>query len=164
MSIAFKPVLKYILLKMKHKWFVFQAGLKTKAPLWRLVIHDWSKFTFAEAPYYARQCYGDKGDFIGFMRALNHHLKSNPHHWEYWVIVSGHGDYPDGAALPMPERFIREMVADWMGATRTHTGSWPKSLNEWVWWQNNFEKINLHIETRERVLQIVEELFKSQLP
>ncbi len=28
----------------KHKYYVFYAGLLTKAPLYRLVIHDWSKF------------------------------------------------------------------------------------------------------------------------
>jgi len=32
--------MKYFILTLKHKWFVFLAGLKTKAPLWRLIIHD----------------------------------------------------------------------------------------------------------------------------
>lgn len=32
---------KYVI---RHKWFVFIAGLQTGAPLWRLIIHDWTKF------------------------------------------------------------------------------------------------------------------------
>ena len=57
-----KPTLKYIWLTVKHKVFVFRAGLRTKAPLWRLIIHDWSKFTPSEAPHYGRQFFGDKSD------------------------------------------------------------------------------------------------------
>jgi hypothetical protein len=34
---------KYFWLTIMHKWFVFLAGFKTGAPLWRLIIHDWSK-------------------------------------------------------------------------------------------------------------------------
>lgn len=33
---------------LKHKWFVLLAGLEVGVPLWRLIIHDWSKFTPAE--------------------------------------------------------------------------------------------------------------------
>ena len=43
-----KPHLRYLGYVVRHKWFVFRAGLRTGAPLWRLVIHDWSKFTPAE--------------------------------------------------------------------------------------------------------------------
>jgi hypothetical protein len=32
-------------------------------------------------------------------------------------------------ALPMPEKFVREMVADWMGAGRAITGRWD--VNDW---------------------------------
>src|ERR1041384_1906335 len=33
---------------LRHKWFVFLAGLKTGAPIWLLIIHDWSKFLPSE--------------------------------------------------------------------------------------------------------------------
>lgn len=41
---------KYLL---KHKWHVFKAGLKLNVPLWRLVVHDWSKLTPIEWISYA---------------------------------------------------------------------------------------------------------------
>ena len=150
------PTLKYIWLTIKHKWFVFLAGLKTKTPLWQLIIHDWSKLTLSEAPHYGRQFFGKGDDPLGFSYAWNHHQKSNKHHWEYWVMVTGHnrGGFPDGAALPMPERYVREMVADWMGASRAYEGKWPVTLGRWPWWQKNFSKLNLHPKTRERCLNI----------
>jgi hypothetical protein len=42
----------------RHKYFVFIAGLRTGAPLWRLVIHDWSKFLPSEWLPYSRKFYG----------------------------------------------------------------------------------------------------------
>jgi hypothetical protein len=35
---------RYLSYVVRHKWFVLLAGIKTGAPLWRLLIHDWSKF------------------------------------------------------------------------------------------------------------------------
>lgn len=35
--------LSYLHYLARHKWFVLSAGRVTKAPLYRLIIHDWSK-------------------------------------------------------------------------------------------------------------------------
>lgn len=58
-------------------------------------------------------------------------------------------------ALPMPERFVREMVADWAGAGRAYTGAWGVS----AWYAQNREKIVLHPEARRRVEQLLQEHF-----
>lgn len=50
-------------------------------------------------------------------------------------------------ALPMPEKYVREMVADWMGAARAYDGAWPGSLDTWAWWQNNRDHLVLHDDT-----------------
>ena len=154
-----KPTLKYIWLTIRHKWFVFCAGLKTGAPLWQLIVHDFSKLTPSEAPHYGRQFFGSGDDPRGFSAAWNHHQKTNKHHWEYWVMVTGHnrGGFPDGSALPMPERYVREMVADWLGASRAYEGTWPESTDSWPWWKSNFEKLNLHPQTRQKCWQVVRE-------
>lgn len=153
------PTFRYMWLTVRHKWFVFLAGLKTHTPLWQLVIHDWSKFTLSEAPHYGRQFFGKADDPLGFSTAWNHHQKANKHHWEYWVMVSGHtrGGFPDGSPLPMPDRYAREMVADWMGAARAYEGKWPMNLEGWKWWQTNFDKIVVHPETRTICLKTVKE-------
>lgn len=146
------PLLRHIWVAVKHKAFVFCAGLRTRTPLRLLIIHDWSKFTPAEAPHYARNFYGDKADPAGFAKAWAHHLGVNPHHWEYWVDEYGEPHL-------MPERYVREMVADWLGASRAYEGRWPASSVEWPWLQKNFQKINLHPETRMRVRRMLREVF-----
>lgn len=50
--------LRYLRYVLAHKWFVFIAGLRTGAPLWRLVIHDWSKLTPREWGAYVASFYG----------------------------------------------------------------------------------------------------------
>lgn len=154
------PTLKYLWLTIKHKAFVFRAGLRTGAPLWRLIIHDWSKFMPSEAPHYGRQFFGDKSDPLGFAMAWNHHQKNNPHHWEYWIMASGHdrGGFPSGTKLPMPEKLVREMVADWMGASRAYEGQYPKSQSEWSWLQKNLSGIGVDWETRERIQKVLDEV------
>lgn len=44
----------------------------------------------------------------------------------------------------MPERYVREMVADWYGAGRAITGRWDAP--GWYW--ENKEKMKLHPATR----------------
>lgn len=54
--------------------------------------------------------------------------------------------------LEMPEKYAREMVADWYGAGRAITGRWecPK------WYSENRSKINLHPKTRAFVEQLIQ--------
>lgn len=156
------PTLRYLWLTCKHKAFVFRAGLKTKAPLWRLLIHDWSKFTPAEAPHYGRQFFGDASNPLGFSYAWLHHQRNNPHHWEYWVPVTGHarGGYGDLEPLPMPEWAVREMVADWMGASRAYEGAWPESISRWTWLTANLPEIGrkMHPDTHSLVVKVLREV------
>lgn len=145
--------LKYAWLTVKHKWFVFLACAKMDVPFGRALVHDLSKFGPAELPHYGRQFFGDKGDPQGFARAWLHHQNHNPHHWEYWVTRSGHsrGGANAEGVMPMPETYVREMIADWMGASRAYTGSWD--MNEWL--SDNLPKMNLHPQTRGTVYALI---------
>jgi hypothetical protein len=144
--------LRYASYVARHKWFVFRAGLKTGVPLWRLLIHDWSKLTPAEWSPYVRSFYGPqpRTDEVkqAFDAAWLHHQHRNPHHWQHWLLQEDDGDLK---TLEMPEHFVREMVADWMGAGRAITGKWETIQ----WYEKNREKIKLHPASRdltERVL------------
>lgn len=160
------PTLRYLWLTLKHKTFVFRAGLRTKAPIWRLIIHDWSKFTPAEAPHYGRQFFGAKDDPDGFARCWLHHQNHNPHHHEYWLSRSNHDRATHHAigphgALPMPEWAVREMVADWMGASRAYEGVWPKNWATWRWLQASLrQKVlpSVHPLTRQQILLVLTEV------
>lgn len=125
---------RYFKYVCKHKWFVFRAGLKTGVPLWRLIIHDWSKFTPAEWGPYANRFFGGRSgvedkeaDPNEFKLAWLHHVHNNPHHWEHWILRGK--DSGREHVFDMPEKIAREMVADWMGAGRAINGSW--NIEEW---------------------------------
>jgi len=157
--------MKYFILTLKHKWFVFLAGLRTKAPLWRLLIHDWTKLMPAELPHYQRQFFGKKNDPLGFITAWTHHQNAHPHHWEYWIPRTGHNrctkPYPDNVPIPMPEWAVREMVADWLGASRAYEGKMPKSLREWDWYMKSYhQKVEprLHYATAMTVWKVFNEI------
>jgi len=149
----------YLIYLIKHKWFVFRACLWTNVPLWRILVHDWSKFTPAEWVPYANYFFntklsGSKKIYWKhrFALAWNHHQKTNPHHWEYWVIPTKKG--PD--TLEMPETYVREMVADWCGAGRAKTGTWDIKK----WYELNKEIILLHPHSR----VLAENLINHNIP
>jgi hypothetical protein len=132
--------LKYLL---RHKWEVFKAGWKYGVPIRQLVLHDWSKFLPIEWFGYARHFYGTKTaeSKLDFLYAWNHHQKANKHHWNYWVTI---GDGPVMTALEMPERLVREMVADWTGAGIAIKG-YDDTKN---WYKEHRDKMLLHPNTR----------------
>lgn len=121
--------LKYVL---RHKFFVYREGRKLGVGRWQLLVHDWSKFLPCEWLPYARFFYGNypsRDDVHGdarnmvprvkeevkadFRAAWLHHQHANPHHWQHWVLREDDGDTK---VLPIPDRFRREMLADWRGA------------------------------------------------
>lgn len=139
--------LRYLKQLLKHKYFVLIAGIHLGVPIWRLIIHDWQKFTPQEFPQYARYFMGGKQtrDKIPFMYAWLHHVHHGPHHWQYWYL---HPKYTfatsENGCLPMPETYIREMVADWLGASRVYTGSW--NITEWT--VKMIPRMQLHSKTK----------------
>lgn len=155
--------MRYAWLTLKHKWFVLLAGLRTKAPLWRLLIHDWTKFLPSELPHYQRQFFGKADRPLSFARCWLRHQNRHAHHWEYWVPRTGHTrcvpPYPDNDPLPMPEWAVREMVADWLGASRAYEGIWPNMKN-WAWLKKNWSRVcpRMHHQSYELLLEVLTEL------
>jgi len=167
------PHLKYLKYLLRHKWYVFVAGCRTKAPLWRLIIHDWSKFLLSEwnpyVDYFYRDNTGEGSAAImkyglaemapyGFFTedrfniAWNLHQKRNRHHWQFWVLTQDCGGrFP----LPIPDSYIREMVADWAGAGRAITGKWEVCK----WYAKHKHDIVLRMEVRECVELYLEHYF-----
>lgn len=147
-----RPHIKYARYVARHKWFVLLAGLRTGAPLWRLLVHDWSKLSRAEWRPYAMMFYAAAGETpagkAAFDAAWLHHQHHNPHHWQHWVLRKD-----DGRAftLSMPVALVREMVADWMGAGRAITGTWEVHR----WYAANSHEMLLHPDTRAQVERVI---------
>lgn len=140
---------KYVI---RHKWYVLLAGLKLGVPIWGLIIHDWQKFTPVEwSPYvwsfYGPWSYKDRPQHVkdAFDLAWLHHQHQGPHHWQYWLLREDSSVVTK--VLQMPDRYHREMLADWIGASKAITGK--DNTNEW--YLENRHKISLHDNTRKWV-------------
>lgn len=166
---------RYLVYVLRHKRFVFEAGLRYGVPLWQLVIHDWSKFRPVEWLPYAEWFYGYEGGSwvtvlragqglgltggdlyrraqeckAAFERAFLLHLHASPHHHQHWVLPA-HGDKP-AVVYEMPERYVREMVADWAGAGRAITGRWEVV----EWYGKNKDTMVLGTRTRDLVERLL---------
>jgi len=131
--------LKQLYYLCRHKYFVLLFGLKVRGiPLWRLLVHDWSKFTPTEFIHYARWLHGyykDDPDAYRpyWARSWLHHLHCNPHHPEHWILSwRGNPEFYRElgeplaefvVVLPMPMTYVCEWVADMMATGYGLTGS-----------------------------------------
>ena len=128
---------------------MFVASRRYGCSLWRAIVHDASKFRIGEWLPYAHTFYGTNGESrykpdVLFNQAWLHHQHRNPHHWQYWLLRKDSGEI---IALEMPEKFVREMIADWAGAGKAITGKWE--IHKW-YFENN-HKIILHPTTKQLV-------------
>ena len=112
-----------------------------------MLLHDLSKF-------YPRE-FGNRRHPLPY--AWNHHANHNPHHCEYWHSRTGgrgNGDFFNGQTLPMPEKYIKEMLADWFGASRAYEGFWPPK-KDWLWFTISIDKMLMHPLTRWRTVLLL---------
>lgn len=151
-----KAHLKYLRYVLKHKWFVLQECLKLGLPLWVGLVHDWQKFTPTEWQPYVLSFYGpwpykERPAWLveQFNRAWLHHIHCGPHHWQHWLLTMDEAKEGDSGmvVLKMPDRYTREMLADWRGAGRAITGQ--DNTREWYLQRRDRFKRVLHPETRQ---------------
>lgn len=149
---------------LQHKHYVYRAGRMIGGiPLWRLITHDWSKFSPTEMRGYA----GNKGGAVSkerWARAWIHHLSCNPHHPEHWLLSwRGNPDFYDGVGefvadnvvvLPMPLTYVREMVADFMGSSKGYTGSYD--IAPWI--NKEGKRMRLHTDTVTKLDRVLHEI------
>jgi hypothetical protein len=150
---------RYAAYVFTHKWYVFKAGRVLGVPLWRLVRHDWSKFTPAEWGPYARHFYGDAGrrhqaetkdkpyrnigDDAAFQAAWQHHIEKNDHHYQHW-----YGPYRASVVLKSPGRPCGPGPNDHQNATWAvvyRVGNFDTEFSTWA-------------DSREHAEQLAEEM------
>jgi len=153
-----KPYWHYLKGLIKHKYWVFIYCLKLKVPLYLALFHDLSKFSIKEFFPYVHNFYNPDGnkkqvrDASGaydtnkqsqeFKIAWINHQR-NKHHWQSWCNI---GDTGIITAVDIPEKYIREMIADWCGAGMSFSGI--ATPNAWY----NINKNNLVMTEKSRLL------------
>lgn len=155
-----KKYIKHFIVISKHKWYVgiecFKRGL-----YWQGIVHDLSKFGFTEFFTSARYFQGDSSPIDaekkerGYSIAWLNHKAKNKHHWIYWT------DRKDGKeiAVPMPDKYIKEMLCDYIGAGKAYNKTKYTNQSPLNYYENvDKNKMLLHQETRLKFEELLKEL------
>lgn len=162
--------MRFTLFLLKHKWYVFLAGLfYTKANIFDLIVHDWNKFLPSQFKYYNKKHINKNTTEDEIIQAWLFHQNFNKHHWEFWIARTTHGNQDlkrQNILIEIPERYVREMIADWFGAHRSCGGfkEWPDILN-WEWMKScgvPRMKNRIHPKTIKLIDKIFEEILLKQ--
>ncbi len=110
-----------------HKWLVlkgcFAVGLYKQG-----ILHDLSKYSFTEFGVGAKYFQGDRSpnnaerEALGYSLAWLHHKGRNKHHYEYWIDYSTRDIEGGMVPVPMPDRYIVEMLIDRIAASKVYLG------------------------------------------
>ena len=90
--------------------------------------HDLSKYSPSEfwvgVKYYQGFQSPNNGErqAIGYSTAWMHHKGRNKHHFEYWVDYSNKQGSAVTVPVPMPNKYIAEMVMDRIAASKVYKG------------------------------------------
>ena len=151
--------LRFFWAVVKHKWFFLQSGLALKVEPRRLISHDWSKFrpSIARGMRLLFKTQRSPREDRKLKLAIMRHKHQEAHHWEAWVEVTTTASVP----VRIPDPIVREMVADWLAASRAYSGKWPQSQKAWKWYNETYDKILLHPDTHCLVKVLLSKWFMS---
>lgn len=131
---------------LTHKKYVCFFAIKLGIG-WQGFWHDMSKFSPVEfwesVKYYqgtSSPIDAAKAD-MGYSMAWLHHKGHNKHHYEHWQDNFDKGGEP----LKMPDKYVKEMICDYLAAGRAYKGKDFDFYSEWSWWLNkNKNPIAMH--------------------
>ena len=137
-----------------HKRLVMQGCFKVGL-YWQGITHDLSKYTPAEFLVGARYFQGTRSpnaaerEDKGYSEAWMHHKGRNRHHYEYWQDVSmTTGVYEP---VPMPRRYLVEMVMDRRAASMIYKGKDYTSDAPYQYFIRSAERNWMHPQTRQEL-------------
>ena len=138
----------------KHRWLVrggcFRVGL-----IWQGLTHDLSKYSATEfwngANYYqgTRSPNNAEREDKGFSEAWMHHKGRNRHHYEYWTDMSL--QTRNYESVPMPRKYLVEMVMDRRAACMTYQGKDYTDGSAFAYFDKSREKSLMHPQTRQEL-------------
>ena len=139
--------------------YCFRLGLYRQG-----LLHDLSKYAPCEfwrgAKYY--QGYRSPNDAErkqnGVSLAWLHHKGRNKHHYEYWIDYSMQA-LPGGMApVPMPDRYIAEMIMDRIAASKVYMGDKYTDRSPLDYYYRGTDKAPIHPKTKAKLLYVLEML------
>ena len=146
----FKTITKHRLIVMAG---CFRVGL-----VWQGLTHDLSKYSPTEflmgAKYYqgTRSPNTAEREDKGYSQAWMHHKGRNCHHYEYWTDMNR--TTRNYESVPMPRKYLVEMVMDRRAACITYQGAAYTDASALNYFMGSRERELMHPQTR-RELEFV---------
>ena len=147
----FKTITKHRLIVMAG---CFRVGL-----YWQGLTHDLSKYSPTEflsgAKYYqgTRSPNTAEREDKGYSQAWMHHKGRNRHHYEYWTDMNR--TTRNYESVPMPRKYLAEMVMDRRAACITYQGDAYTDASALNYFMGSRERELMHPQTRQELEYIL---------
>jgi len=134
----------------------FQVGLYKQG-----LLHDMSKYSPSEFGVGVKYFQGDRSpnnaerEDIGYSSAWLHHKGRNKHHYEYWVDYSMQAIPGGMAPVPMPDKYIAEMIMDRIAASKVYEGTAYTDASALKYYYKGTDRAPLHEDTRQKLLRML---------
>ena len=143
--------IKHFITITRHRWLVrggcFRVGL-----IWQGLTHDLSKYSPTEFSVGAKYFQGNRSpntaerEEKGYSESWMHHKGRNKHHYEYWSDLNRQTRRYE--YVPMPRKYLVEMVMDRRAACLVYQGKNYTPGAELTYLENSIEKNLLNPQTR----------------
>ena len=144
-----------------HKYLVakgcFGVGLYKQG-----LLHDLSKYSPSEFWVGVKYFQGDRSpnnaerEDISYSSAWLHHKGRNKHHYEYWIDYNSRAKAEDiMIPVPMPNKYIAEMVMDRIAASKVYMGKNYTDASPLEYYYRGTDKAPIHEETRKVLVDIL---------
>lgn len=157
--------LKHFKTIMTHKKWVFYCARRLGIG-WQGFWHDMSKFSPTEFNESIRFYSGTRSpidaakEAQGYSLAWQNHKGRNRHHYEYWQ-----DNFDKGTThLKMPDKYVKEMICDYLAAGKAYNGNKFTLAGEYQWWLNKRETCKAMCLDNKVVVQTVLEHMNSRWP
>ena len=154
MKITAKKAWGHLKTITRHRFLVmvgcFRVGLIRQG-----LTHDLSKYSTTEFLEGARYYQGTRSpnaaerEDKGYSEAWMHHKGRNRHHYEYWTDMNRQTKCYE--SVPMPKRYLAEMVMDRIAACKTYEGKAYTQASALNYFLKSRERELMHPKTREEL-------------
>lgn len=149
-----------------HKYLVaqgcFRIGLYKQG-----ILHDLSKYSPTEFKVGVKYYQGDRSpnnaerEDIGYSGAWLHHKGRNKHHYEYWIDYSMQTAPGSMIPVPMPDKYLAEMVMDRIAASKVYEGKDYTDASPLKYYLQGKDKVPIHPATARKLEHILRMLARD---
>ena len=142
-----------------HHRFLVMQGCFRVGLIWQGLTHDLSKYSPTEFSVGARYFQGTRSpnaaerEEKGYSEAWIHHKGRNRHHYEYWTDMNLTTRTYE--SIPMPRKYLVEMVMDRIAACRTYQGKAYTDGSALTYFSKSIDRNLMHPDTRRQLDHIL---------